>query len=448
MSGKLTKLKQRQGANSVENLGLSLNERILKECYLLYADENKGLIGIAESLGLKLLAPRKKINVMLLGNHSAGKSSFINWYIEEHIQKTGVAIETQGFAFVTSGRKRETLTGNATIHLYPHFQGLAEIPGVLDYVTTEISTSKQKKFGLVTFIDTPGLVDGDTKYPFDVNKGILWLGDLADCIFVFFDPIGQALCKRTLNIVEALNERHSDRIKFFLSKADEAGQESDRQRVLMQIVQELCKRPGLNKCGFDMPTVFIPPLQNKNSRCANQIHEVCDQIEKTINHTIQNSLNSLEKDCEQISSVIDQKLENDRLAQSHNLRARGKSCIFASCGLFLPLVFLLNIFVGSLSHDFLSNDWMILLYTYLTPFRNLWASVPADWQEEALSIILVTSIILLLLARFAGRLKASLSRRQKHILLEQQDYVLHHVKAKKKKLYEEYLQQSINASDL
>ena len=31
-------------------------------------------------------------------------------YIEEHVQRTGVAIETQGFAFVTSGRKRESLT--------------------------------------------------------------------------------------------------------------------------------------------------------------------------------------------------------------------------------------------------------------------------------------------------------------------------------------------------
>ena len=31
-------------------------------------------------------------------------------YIEEHVQKTGVAIETQGFTFVTSGRKRESLT--------------------------------------------------------------------------------------------------------------------------------------------------------------------------------------------------------------------------------------------------------------------------------------------------------------------------------------------------
>lgn len=38
-----------------------------------------GLIRIAEDLGLSLLAPRKKITILLIGNHSAGKSSFTNW---------------------------------------------------------------------------------------------------------------------------------------------------------------------------------------------------------------------------------------------------------------------------------------------------------------------------------------------------------------------------------
>ena len=106
------------------------NPTYVQECHTLYADPEHGLISIAETLGLKLLAPRKKITIMLIGNHSAGKSSFINWYvisqsydvvdckwrncvvllgyicryIEEHVQRTGVAIETQGFSFVTSGR--------------------------------------------------------------------------------------------------------------------------------------------------------------------------------------------------------------------------------------------------------------------------------------------------------------------------------------------------------
>ena len=80
---------------------------------------------------------------------------------------------------------------------------------MVDYLSTEISTSKQKKFAFVTFIDTPGLVDGDMKYPFDVDEALGWLGSRADLIFVFFDPLGQALCKRTLNIVgERLNGGH------------------------------------------------------------------------------------------------------------------------------------------------------------------------------------------------------------------------------------------------
>ncbi|MED6237870.1 hypothetical protein ATANTOWER_027272 [Ataeniobius toweri] len=99
----------------------------------------------------------------------------------------------------------------------------------MDYLSAEISTSKQKKFSLVTFVDTPGLVDGDMIYPFDVNSAITWLGEQADLIFVFFDPMGQALCKRTLNIVEKLSEKCGDKLLFYLSKADEAGKETDRQ---------------------------------------------------------------------------------------------------------------------------------------------------------------------------------------------------------------------------
>jgi len=59
---------------------------------------------------------------MIIGNHSAGKSSFLNWYIGETIQHTGVAIETRGFSFLTSGRKRETLKGDATLAYFDHLR--------------------------------------------------------------------------------------------------------------------------------------------------------------------------------------------------------------------------------------------------------------------------------------------------------------------------------------
>lgn len=46
--------------------------------------------------------------------------------------------------------------------------------------------------------------------------------------------MGQALCKRTLNIVEKLSEKCGDKLMFYLSKADEAGSETDRQVGLLQ----------------------------------------------------------------------------------------------------------------------------------------------------------------------------------------------------------------------
>lgn len=51
-----------------------------------------------------------KISFVVLNCLRYSNLIFSTRYIEEHILKTGVAIETQGFAFVTSGKKRETLT--------------------------------------------------------------------------------------------------------------------------------------------------------------------------------------------------------------------------------------------------------------------------------------------------------------------------------------------------
>ncbi|XP_037332160.1 uncharacterized protein si:ch211-11k18.4 [Pungitius pungitius] len=449
MSGKV---KSRSVANADSITGaVSCDERILRDCHQLYADPDSGLISVAESVNVKLLPPRKKITVMLMGNHSAGKSSFINWYVEEHIQRTGVAIETQGFNFVTSGRKRESLTGNATLHLYPHFRPLQEFKGVSEYLSTEICTSRQKRFSLVTFVDSPGLVDGDMKYPFDVDEVIMWLGDLCDLVLVFFDPMGQALCKRTLNIVERMNEKQGDRLRFYLSKADEAGGESDRQRVMMQIVQELCKRPGLNKCGFDMPTIYIPN-PNKPSRCVNQIEEVCRAIEKTINQTVQNTLNSLEKDCEVISEAITDKLSNDRQTSAMNRRARCKSCLLTLLGFTVPLALMALLVLGVLSQELLEvalgPEGTETLSLYLTPVVKAFDSLSVEQQLYGCGAMVLLSFLLLIIARFSFRTQPTLSGKQKRQLHEKLEYVQEVVKTKKKKLYEDYLRQSVSDHDM
>ncbi|XP_062993966.1 uncharacterized protein LOC134406459 [Elgaria multicarinata webbii] len=445
--------KPREAANPAVTGGAeSLTERVLREAHSLYVHPGHGLVSIGGRLGLALLPPRRKVTVMLMGNHSAGKSSFINWYVEEHIQRTGVAIETQGFTFITSGRKRESLTGNATLHLYPHFQALQSFKGVPEYLSTEICTSKQRQFPLVTFLDTPGLVDGDMKYPFDVEAALIWFGQLCDLILVFFDPMGQALCKRTLNIVEKLNEGHGDKLHFYLSKADEAGAEGDRQRVLMQIVQELCKRPGLNKCGFDMPTIYIPN-SNKPSRCVNQIEEISRTIEKTISQTVQHTLNALERDCRLIEQATQQLLEDDNEARSSNFRAYFRGTLFGIAGCLLPIFLLLTLLFGT---SFARRLWTLVLgeeqcqalELYVLPVATVWSLVPEDQTVTVFFGLLFLSVLFLLLASYAFRTKPTLSKKQKRQLEDRRDYVLDVVLEKKRKLYEEYLRQSIGEQDL
>jgi len=448
MSGRVGK--NRGATANIESATTSVNERILKDCHGLYTDNEHGLVTIADSLGLQLLAPRKKITIMLIGNHSAGKSSFINWYIEEHVQRTGVAIETQGFSFVTSGKKRESLTGNATLHLYPHFKPLAKMPNLTDYLSTEISTSKQKKFPLVTFVDTPGLVDGDMCYPFDVNESILWLSELCDLVFVFFDPIGQALCKRTLNIVEKISSKHPERMRFYLSKADEAGHESDRQRVMMQIVQELCKRPGLNKTGFDMPTIYVPN-PNKQVRCVNQIEEVCKDVEKTINQTIQNTLNSLEKDCDSIESLVDEAINTDNRTRSSNLRAWLKGGCLYLLAMVLPLAILVTLVMAMMEgtmKDLMGKEMTEVLKWYTLPIKKFWSSYPSDYQLYGGLGLVLTTLLMLGLARLLGKTSPTLTRKQKRQLLDKQEFVRSVVKNKKKSLYSEYLSQTVSDQDL
>ncbi|KAG8235413.1 hypothetical protein J437_LFUL015869 [Ladona fulva] len=369
-----------------------------------------------------MVPPRRKIVVLLIGNHSAGKSSFINWYIEEHVQKTGVAIETKGFTIVTSGKKRDSLLGNATLHIFPHFKPLSQFKGVMDFLTTEVCSSKQKKFSLVSFVDTPGLVDGDLNYPFDVQGAIQWLGSTADLIFVFFDPVGQALCKRTLNTVEALSDKHAEKMRFFLSKADEAGNDADRQKVMMQIDR--------NPVKFE-----------------NQIHEATKDIEQTINHTIQITLDTLEKDSENIVELLDKHLKADQEAREYNRRVNRKVYFLGALAFLIPALFISPYIFPVKSAEDVGFGFLKGLNLNL-----LFSKADNNGKEErsflsACLVIFVISIILVLFARLSYDHRATLTNHQRKYYVDLRNYVQGVIK-KKNQLYREYLEQSIDNCDI
>ena len=96
---------------------LAQNERILRATHELYvggidrgtsAPAPGSLEDVARELSMKgkdrVLHPLRKVTVMLIGNHSAGKSSFINWYTGDRIQKAAAY-----FSKVAKGEEGFTL---------------------------------------------------------------------------------------------------------------------------------------------------------------------------------------------------------------------------------------------------------------------------------------------------------------------------------------------------
>lgn len=98
----MSKNSKRSGGKAADEAVAGATERVLKQICELYegglAGAPTGAMGlkaIAESplLGMKMRKARKKINVMIVGNHSAGKSSFINWYVPENWATSSIQVE-------------------------------------------------------------------------------------------------------------------------------------------------------------------------------------------------------------------------------------------------------------------------------------------------------------------------------------------------------------------
>jgi len=213
-----------------------------------------------------ILVPQRELIVMIVGNHSAGKSSFINWYVDEPIQRAKVSIETVEINLIMQGNEREDFSGHNAIKMLPFLGDLLNrerktelFPGLLENMTLKTSTSTSRNFSNIIFIDTPGLADGNLRYKFDVEGSIEWFACKSDLILVFLDPQGQALCKRTMKIVKELYDQQlcENKVHFVMTKGDVFETDDDRLKCMCQITQSLATvLPPMH--GFAMPIISLP----------------------------------------------------------------------------------------------------------------------------------------------------------------------------------------------
>jgi hypothetical protein len=296
----------------------------------VYERRRSGLLAVAADANVRFAptpcgaaarpfaAPRLNAVVLLMGNHSAGKSSFVNHLSKRTVQRTGDAVETTGFTIVRAGGAGDAIREHEGEAVFVDDEGLAAAAARLPAEERDAFISSlllkcvpaSKELRGLTIIDTPGLVDGGVDYAFDIGAAIVELSATADLVVVMLDPIGQALCARTLDVVSSLFKRgFGPRTRFYLSKADTIASQKDAIKVAQQLAAALASRIGLVH-GLTVPAIYLPAASRGGADAAvsasvpNALPDLEREIERVVSLRFGRSLAAAEADCAALDRQI------------------------------------------------------------------------------------------------------------------------------------------------
>jgi hypothetical protein len=185
---------------------------------------------------LSLLASRYRFNlpvndkdapgsprVLFVGNHSSGKSSFINYIAGVDIQESGMAPTDDGFTLITHGETEETLDGQTLVsHPELDYQELASL-GPEFLAKLRFKTHPSENLRQLTLIDSPGMIDSANSHQFrsyDFRDSIRRFAESADLILFFFDPDKPGTTGEAISIFASELVALDHKLMIVLNKVD------------------------------------------------------------------------------------------------------------------------------------------------------------------------------------------------------------------------------------
>jgi len=162
--------------------------------------------------------------VLLLGNHSSGKSTFVNYLLGTGVQKTGVAPTDDGFTIITHGPGETDLDGPSVVS-NPDlpFEGLRHFGDQLvSHVRLKLRPAELLR--TVTLIDSPGMIDeakAENGRGFDFPGAVRWFADRADLVVIFFDPDKPGTTGETLRVFRESLNGIDHKLLIVLNKMDQ-----------------------------------------------------------------------------------------------------------------------------------------------------------------------------------------------------------------------------------
>lgn len=233
----------------------ALNRDIIAECERLrrsiqtISDKNFGLLEKSEIKSTLLPF------VLLLGNHSSGKSSFVNYLMDRKIQTAGVAPTDDNFTIVAPGLKDDVDRDGSSLIGDPDlgFQGLRQFGPTLIH-RTQLKIRSGTRIKDFCVVDTPGMIDSpivkdhfgtgrhsamDRGYNFE---GVCrWYAERADVILLFFDPDKPGTTGETLSILTNSLNGLEHKLYIILNKADQFMKIHDFARAYGSLCWNLSK---------------------------------------------------------------------------------------------------------------------------------------------------------------------------------------------------------------
>lgn len=212
--------------------------------------------------------------VLILGNYSSGKSTFINELIGAAVQATGQAPTDDAFTIITHSSEASSLGPIGTQREREGNSVLAdpELPfTALKRHGSRLAAHLRLKevnspfLASLALIDTPGMLDSGVEAGrgYDYQAVIGDLASLADLILVLFDPhkagtIREAYASLKTTLPAAVAE---DRVVFVLNRVDECDNLSD----LLRVFGTLCWNLSQMLARKDMPPIRLSFADRQSS---------------------------------------------------------------------------------------------------------------------------------------------------------------------------------------
>jgi GTPase SAR1 family protein len=211
---------------------------------------------------------RRPSQVLLLGNHSSGKSTFVNYLLGDDVQNTGVAPTDDGFTIITHGATATERDGHAVVS-NPDlpYEGLRHFGSQLvSHVWLKLRPAELLQ--TVTLIDSPGMIDeakAENGRGFDFPGVVRWFAERADLVLVFFDPDKPGTTGETLQVFRESLAGIDHKMLIILNKVDQFQSLHDFARAY----GALCWNLGKVIPRKDLPMIyntFVPLAEKPKSR--------------------------------------------------------------------------------------------------------------------------------------------------------------------------------------